>query len=195
MLCHKKRTKIIKKHLSKIEGIDAYEYMCELIKNGIYSIHKNGEIRRIIKYKNGKNRIRCNRLQNYIAERYMGITLREGKKFYRIRIHKMIWIYYKGKVPEGKELNHKDGNKSNNSLNNLELVTHKENMVHAVKIIKTIKTGWEAATSKHSKVEYISILAMINGGKRNCEIMRAMNMPKSTVRKIRLRYREGKLNV
>jgi hypothetical protein len=39
-----------------------------------------------------------------------------------------------GKRPKGYEINHKDGKKSNNRLNNLEWVTPKENYHHAVKL-------------------------------------------------------------
>ena len=37
-----------------------------------------------------------------------------------------------GKVPKGYEINHVDHDKSNNSLTNLELVTHSENLKKAV---------------------------------------------------------------
>ncbi len=45
--------------------------------------------------------------------------------------HRIVWECFCGKIPEGLEINHKDGNKQNNCLSNLELVTHAENMQHA----------------------------------------------------------------
>ncbi len=45
-------------------------------------------------------------------------------------IHRLVLMAYHG--PEcGLECNHKDGKKDNNSLYNLEWVTHKQNMAHA----------------------------------------------------------------
>ena len=45
-------------------------------------------------------------------------------------IHRLLAEVYIGSI-EDKDINHKDGNKSNNSLSNLEIVTHKTNMQHA----------------------------------------------------------------
>lgn len=50
---------------------------------------------------------------------------------FTIRTHRAVWEAFHGPVPSGMQLNHKDGDKLNNSLSNLELVTPKENMAHA----------------------------------------------------------------
>jgi hypothetical protein len=46
--------------------------------------------------------------------------------------HQFSWLYFRGLVPVGRELNHIDGNKLNNSVTNLEIVTSKENTAHAI---------------------------------------------------------------
>jgi len=46
-------------------------------------------------------------------------------------LHRLVWRTFRGEIPKGLELNHKDGNKKNNALSNLELLTHRENMLHA----------------------------------------------------------------
>ena len=46
-------------------------------------------------------------------------------------LHRLVWEAFNEKISEDKEINHKDCNKLNNSLYNLELVTHSENMKHA----------------------------------------------------------------
>ena len=49
-------------------------------------------------------------------------------------VHRVVWESFHGPIPDGYEINHKDCNKKNNRIDNLELVTHKENMDHAVRV-------------------------------------------------------------
>jgi len=46
-------------------------------------------------------------------------------------IHNLVANAFIGPCPEGMEVNHKDRNKENNRVENLEYVTHHENMLHA----------------------------------------------------------------
>jgi hypothetical protein len=41
----------------------------------------------------------------------------------RKRMHRYVWEYYNGAIPKGYEIHHKDGNKANNDISNLELLT------------------------------------------------------------------------
>lgn len=49
-------------------------------------------------------------------------------------VHQIIYVWYLGSYSEEFEINHKDGNKLNNSIQNLELCNRKENMKHAFKL-------------------------------------------------------------
>lgn len=48
-----------------------------------------------------------------------------------ISAHRLIWEAVNGPIPDGHEINHGDGVKTNNRITNLELVTHAENIQHA----------------------------------------------------------------
>lgn len=43
-----------------------------------------------------------------------------------------------GPCPKGKEVNHKDGKLDNNRRTNLEYITHKRNMLHAVHTLGSV---------------------------------------------------------
>lgn len=68
---------------------------------------------------------------------YVSLCKNGKRKF--LKVHRLVIETFNGK--SNLEVNHKDGNKSNNALNNLEYCTHKENMAHAFEnhLVKTQK--------------------------------------------------------
>ncbi len=54
------------------------------------------------------------------------------KKFY---VHRLLAQAFLGGIKPKQEVNHKDGDKTNNSLNNLEVVSSSENKKHAYQVL------------------------------------------------------------
>ena len=65
--------------------------------------------------------------------------------------HRVVMEAFVGKRPEGRECNHKDGDKSNNRLYNLEWVTKSENEKHAHRI--GLKNNGQGDTSYYHKLK------------------------------------------
>ena len=85
-----------------------------------YTIYENGSI-----WSNYKKR----ELKGYIdPDGYATVTLRnvEGKQEYYMW-HRVIWYFFNGEIPETVQVNHKDENKQNNALSNLNLLTPTDN--------------------------------------------------------------------
>ena len=57
-----------------------------------------------------------------------------GKKSSAL-IHKLVYSLFKNDYDEQKQINHIDGNKQNNSLQNLELVTNQQNVLHSYYVL------------------------------------------------------------
>ena len=62
---------------------------------------------------------------------YRVILLSFGGKRHNRKVHRLVVEAFCGPIPAGMSVNHKDGRKGNNALDNLEVVTRKENIVHA----------------------------------------------------------------
>ena len=60
---------------------------------------------------------------------------KEGK-YVRRGVHRMMWEAFNGRIDGRLEINHKDLDRGNNTLDNLELVTHQQNIQHAIDAYK-----------------------------------------------------------
>jgi len=96
--------------------------------NGFYEVSSHGRIRRA---KPGKHY-----WDTYVGKILKPTKLKNGYEFivlevngvrYGRSVHVLVANAFLGKRPKGKNVNHKDENKSNNMVNNLEWVTQKEN--------------------------------------------------------------------
>jgi hypothetical protein len=53
-----------------------------------------------------------------------------------LSVHRIVYEAFNGPIPQGLEINHKDGNRLNNRLSNLEAITKSENQYHACDVLK-----------------------------------------------------------
>lgn len=108
-------------------------------KETLYSISDIGEVR---------NDNRGTLLKLYEEQGYKTVGLHINKKIKRFRVHRLVALMYI-ENPENKPyVNHKDGNRSNNCVDNLEWVTPQENTLHAV------KTGLLVSVNKRPVKQY-----------------------------------------
>jgi hypothetical protein len=74
------------------------------------------------------------------------------------RVHRLVWEAFIGKIPTGMEINHKDGNKQNNHIDNLEVVYTRENQSHSQqKIYNKTMTGCYPRKNKETWIAQISV--------------------------------------
>lgn len=66
---------------------------------------------------------------------YRAVAVLCGEKIRRSLAHRMIWRHFNGPIPEGMTINHKNGDRSDNRLENIELATMKDQAHHAFYIL------------------------------------------------------------
>ena len=59
---------------------------------------------------------------------YLFFKLCENNKKINYLIHRFVYETFKGIIPNEKEIDHRDSNKKNNFISNLQLLSHKENI-------------------------------------------------------------------
>lgn len=89
---------------------------------------------------------------------YKQVNLCKNGKQKTFTVHKLVAMAFLGERPKENngrayDVNHKDGDKTNNALSNLEYITKKENIIHSYKVVKTyrprrIKHANEASLSR-----------------------------------------------
>jgi len=95
--------------------------------NGEYYVSSWGRVK---SFKFGKERILKERMQGP-GLKYPVISLSIKSNIYQVKIHKLVALAFIPNPDNKPQVNHKDGNKTNNHIDNLEWVTHKENHKHA----------------------------------------------------------------
>ncbi len=102
-----------------------------------YEISSEGRVRRRAGTEFGRPpfgdclRVYSDCLRIYSGTRYRLIQLSRNGVVKTARVHRLVLGAFLGPCPEGYEANHKDGDKGNNSIENLEWVTSLENRKHA----------------------------------------------------------------
>ena len=90
---------------------------------GIYSINENGYVMRI---KSGKLL-----KPQFNSSGYLHVILSKNGKWHNRSIHRLVANAYIPNIYNKPQVNHIDGNKTNNKVNNLEWVTASENQKHS----------------------------------------------------------------
>lgn len=92
---------------------------------GLYEVSDKGRVRSLFS-KRGKV------LSPAKSMGYPYVNLsRDGRPRFA-RIHVLVAAAFIGECPDGHEVNHKDSDRTNNNVSNLEYVTHAQNVLHAV---------------------------------------------------------------
>ena len=119
-----------------IESLDGEIWKDILEYEGLYQISNFGRVKgltRAIIKKNGEKMTLCEKLiKSHIISGYLSVMLskvNEGVK--NLTVHRLIGIAFIPNPLNKSQINHIDGNKLNNSINNLEWVDAGENIRHA----------------------------------------------------------------
>ena len=136
---------------------------------GLYEVSDVGTFRRLVT--RNLNPLQTPKELKFGDRRgYASVTLCKGGETKTFQSHRLTWSAFNGPIPEGLQINHKNGQKRDNRLDNLEVVTPSENTKHAFDHLGRVGVKQDTAGSKNGR-------AILDEAK---------------VEDIRQRYKEGK---
>lgn len=131
--------------------------------------------------KNGKEK------KAFVGDRgYVNVILWENNRPKTFLVHRLIAKAFIPN-PENKPcVNHIDGNKTNNTLSNLEWVTYSENTLHALETkLKIPELGENVHNAKITNEQAREICELMQAGYRDIEICEKLDVRKNIVGNIR----------
>jgi hypothetical protein len=114
---------------------------------------------------------------------YSSLNTSKNGKQRKIGLHRAVWESFNGMIPPELMVNHKNGIKTDNRLENLELVTNRENIEHYKKNLLTYK-GELVNTAKLTPDLVREIRERSESGISTAILMRDYGVVKSTINRI-----------
>lgn len=156
----------------------------ELIKFGKLSVNKNGQIfiHKIKIARWGWNKIK-KRIFDRQGDEYRVMGIKTPYGWRNVYSHRVIWQVFNGDIQAGMQVNHKNGIKTDNRLENLELVTASENQKHAYRVLgrKNNNIGEANNLSKLKEYQVMEIFNRVKSGEKQGLIAKDFNVTRALI--------------
>jgi len=150
----------------------------------MYSVSSLGSVRRDVqpkqsRYANG------NILTPHIdkKQKYASVKLKLSPIAKTIRVHQLVMLAFRGVCASDNEVNHINGVKNDNRLDNLEYLTHQKNVDHAVRN-HLVPVGSRHGISKLTESDIPRIRAMRKDGQTLNDIAKVFGVSFSNIGRI-----------
>ena len=97
-------------------------------------------------------------------------------------VHRLVWEAFNGVIPKGMWVNHKNGDKRDNRLENLDVVTPSQNLVHAYRELKCNRARGESVHVALLNGEAIrAVKVLVDNGWSQHEIAKAFSVSQPSI--------------
>ena len=129
--------------------------------------------------------------QQVDAKGYHRVVLQAGRKRrLHTGVHRLVAHCYLPNPDNKPEVNHKDGDKSNNYVSNLEWVTTKENVAHAYETqLRSNRSGPNAPNAKLTPDLIVKIHKLLGDGVRQVDIAKEVRVGQALISQVKRKTR------
>ena len=121
---------------------------------------------------------------SFQSKGYLTVVLQKDAKRKMVLVHRLVAEHFIFNIYNKPQVNHINGIKTNNRVENLEWVSHRENLDHAIHNDLTLK-GEKNKKSKLKDVDVIEIHSLLQKGTTTKELSETYNVSYSTIDGIR----------
>ena len=122
-----------------------------------YEVSNHGQVRSL---KYGVRRILVTNKR--LAKGYPSVSLCENGEIKECRVHRLVAEAFIPKIDDKPDVNHKDGDRTNNYIGNLEWINKKENYKHAVQRLGKDNKGEKNSQAKLNEKQVRVIRHILN---------------------------------
>lgn len=161
-------------------GIVAEEWRA-VAENPYYEVSNTGKVKslaRTVMRKDGKPYRTKDRIMAIasLPKGYRFVSLYDEQGDRQHYVHRLVARAFIGPCPDGHEVNHIDGDKSNNCVENLEYVTRAGNMAHAKAMGKAGLCGEQNYACRHSEEKIRRGYEMVKSGMQYKQVAEAVGV-------------------
>jgi len=159
---------------------------------GRYMVSNLGNVKSTFKYSDNKMNRRLNKINVREKNIYIGknnngyaiVILRKNGKKLRKSIHRLVAEAFIPQQENKNIVNHIDGNKNNNNVNNLEWCNKRENMIHAMEYLGVNREGELNPNAKYTNKQVDELIDLYKKGNSVYYCYKKLNINRSSAYRI-----------
>lgn len=100
------------------------------------------------------------RAEQKTTEGYLQVRAMINRKRHYAAAARLVWLHFKGPIPQGLTANHMDGVRDRNHPDNLELATYSEQRLHAVQVLGAQHHDVKGSNNPKAQVTEVDVVSM-----------------------------------